>query len=123
MDVNTNSSAECKSALDAYEILVNQPSMPSEQLAGIIDTLILLDRDGKYCVSAVKYLIVNNIPQTDPLCIKLCDAAIDKDRERNYLPMLMESLFGSDYQNMAEEMLKQNDIFRRIYKRIYPTGI
>ena len=52
---------------------------------------------------------------------RLIATAIEKDRERRYLPDLITSIWGADYQSRAEELIATDDNFRRIYKRITPT--
>ena len=54
---------------------------------------------------------------------KLIKAAITLDRERAYLPALAASIWGDDYKQRATQLAHEDDNFRRIYKRLYPTGI
>ncbi|MDE5751645.1 MAG: hypothetical protein K2H88_03300, partial [Duncaniella sp.] len=55
---------------------------------------------------------------------RLAETAIEKDRERRYLPDLLESLYGADYALRADELSTTDDIFRRLYKRVNPpTGL
>ena len=78
--------------------------------------------------------IANNIQEIVPIlaidCEKyasqisrLIEAAIDKDRERNYLAQLLPSIWGEDYEARHEELNASDNNFRRIYKRVYPAGI
>ena len=53
----------------------------------------------------------------------LVKAAIERDREHKYIPDLLSSLWGADYNMHVDELNAKDDNFRRIYKRVYQKGI
>lgn len=85
--------------------------------------MITVDKTGQFVASAARYLFAIDGEKYAHVINKLIAAAIDKDRERRYLGDLMQAIYGEDYASRADQLNVTDDNFRRIYKRLYPTGI
>ncbi len=88
----------------------------------LVQNMIQVDKTGQFVASAARYLAAIEQQAYSKPISTLIAAAIDKDRERKYLPDLISGIWGSDYADRAEELSKTDDNFRRIYKRLNPTG-
>lgn len=106
-----------------YEYLANNVDNCAADIDTIVENMIRVDRDGQFLVSAARYLAAINRDEFACAIERMVAAAIDKDRERRYIGDLLESLYGPDYHSRADELSSTDNNFRRIYKRIYPTGI
>lgn len=107
-----------------YEYMANHIGEAGQIMSELVDNMIDVDHSGQFCVSAARYLHAIDAEQFAPHTTRLIAAAIDKDRERRYLPDLLTGIWGADYQERAEELKGIDDNFRRIYKRVFPsTGI
>lgn len=104
-----------------YEYIANHIGGCNDIMPELVDNMIFVDSTGQFIVSAARYLYAID-PQTYADSIsRLISAAIEKDRERRYLPDLITAIWGPDYADHAEELAASDDNFRRIYKRITPT--
>lgn len=105
-----------------YEYIANH----IDSIDGIIDDLVenmtTVDLNGQFTVSAARYLHAIDSEKYAPAIDRLIKAAIEKDRERRYIGDLLP-LWGEDYASNADRLSHTDDNFRRIYKRLYPTGI
>jgi hypothetical protein len=72
--------------------------------------------------SAARYLYAIDAAKYDKYISQLIASVIEKDREHRYMPDLIQGIWGADYAQRVEE-LNKDDNFRRIYKRLYPTGM
>lgn len=106
-----------------YEYLANNIVVIDEDLDFLIDNLIKVDSNGQFLVSAARYLNAVDKEHFAGAIDRMVAAAIDKDRERVYIGHLLQSLYGDDYLERAEELRLSDNNFRRIYKRLYPKGI
>lgn len=105
-----------------YEYIANHIGACDDIMGELVDNMILVDPTGQFMVSAARYLYAIN-PETYADSIsRLIATAIEKDRERRYLPDLVTAIWGQDYQERADELMAADDNFRRIYKRITPTA-
>lgn len=109
--------------LMTYEYIANNIGMIEEDLDWLADNLIRVDGNGQFLVSAARYLHAVDSDAFAAAIDKMVAAAIDKDRERVYIGYLLQSLYGDDYMERAEELRISDNNFRRIYKRLYPKGI
>lgn len=109
--------------LITYEYIANNIDHIDDIIEELIDNIINVDRMGQFVVSTARYLHAINSKKYATSIDMLIKAAIDKDRERAYLPDLAASIWGNDYKERAEELTQADDNFRRIYKRLYPNGI
>lgn len=106
-----------------YEYLANNIADIDEDLDFLVENMIRVDGNGQFAVSAARYLHAIDSELFEGAINRLVSAAIDKDRERAYIGALLDSLYGSDYKERAEELITTDNNFRRIYKRLYPKGI
>lgn len=106
-----------------YEYIANNIWVIDNDLDLLTDNLIKVDGNGQFLVSAARYLNAVDKERFAGAIDRMVGAAIDKDRERVYIGSLLQSLYGDDYLERAEELRVSDNNFRRIYKRLYPKGI
>lgn len=104
-----------------YEYIANHMGSCDELMDELIDNMILVDNSGQFIVSAARYLYAIDHERYSGEISRLIATAIEKDRERRYLPDLAATIWGADYQLRAQELIATDDNFRRIYKRITPS--
>lgn len=109
--------------LISYEYLANNIGMIDSDLEWLTDNLSKVDGNGQFLVSAARYLHAVDATRFASAIDKLVAAAIEKDRERAYIGSLLQSLYGPDYMEHAEELRLTDNNFRRIFKRLYPKGM
>lgn len=109
--------------LITYEFIANNIDSIDPVLPELVDNMISVDACGQFCVSAARYLNAIDAEKYAPAVSRLIAAAIDKDRERAYIGQLLPDIWGADYAERVDELNASDNNFRRIYKRIYPTGI
>ena len=107
--------------LQTYEYIANNIQEIDPILDELIENMVTVDPNGQFTVSAARYLNAIDSEKYAPQISRLIEAAIDKDRERNYLAQLLPSIW--DYEARHEELNASDNNFRRIYKRVYPAGI
>ncbi|MDE6555682.1 MAG: hypothetical protein K2K55_01820 [Duncaniella sp.] len=105
-----------------YEYIANHIGTCDDIMKELVDNMILVDQSGQFVVSAARYLTAIDPELYAEPIRTLAAAAIDKDRERKYLPDLLLSLYGDDYASRLDELNETDDIFRRIYKRLTPPN-
>ena len=105
-----------------YEYIANNMGSIDDDMPALVDNIIDKDLTGQFVVSIARYLNAIDREKFADSIDLLVKAAIDKDRERVYLPDLASSLWGADYKEHADELKAKDDNFRRIYKRIYPAA-
>lgn len=106
-----------------YEYIANNINSIDDILTELVNNMIAVDGNGQFCVSAARYLNAIDGERYSDSVKQLIAAAIDKDRERAYIGLLLADIWGADYSEHAELLNASDDNFRRIYKRIYPKGI
>lgn len=106
-----------------YEYICNNIGQCDEHLPYLAKNIIRVDPDGQFTVSAARYLHAIDAEAYNSTVEELIAAAIEKDRDRKYIGSLLQCIWGDDYQQRAEQLKAENDNFRRIYKRVFPTGI
>lgn len=109
--------------LFTYEYIANNIGHCDDIMDELVDNMILVDTNGQFIVSAARYLHAIDAERYASVIYRLVASAIDKDRERRYLPVLLESLYGADYESRAEVLSASDNNFRRIYKRLYPSNL
>lgn len=109
--------------LTIYEYIANNINEIDDIMPELVEIMINADRNGQFVVSTARYLNAIDKEKYASSIDLLIKAAIVKDRERNYLGDLASSIWGSDYADHAQELIATDDNFRRIYKRLYPTGL
>lgn len=105
-----------------YEYIANHIDDCDGDLAWLVDNIIRVDLNGQFTASAARYLHAVDEAKYAAEVSALVSAAIGKDREHRYLPSLMASVYGEDYQQRAADLSAHDDNFRRLYKRLFPTG-
>lgn len=106
-----------------YEYIANNIYDIDEVINELVENIISVDRSGQFVVSTARYLNAIDKEKFATPIDMLIKAAIAKDREHVYLSDLATSIWGQDYKEHADELQASDDNFRRIYKRLYPTGI
>lgn len=101
-----------------YEYIANHIGSCDDIMDQLVDNMILVDTTGQFVASAARYLSAIDSERYSAHISRLIATAIEKDRERRYLPDLAISIWGPDYESRAEELKASDDNFRRIYKRI-----
>lgn len=114
-----------ESGLLTYEYIannINNADFPQE-IDQLVDKIIEVDRTGQFVVSTARYLNAIDKECYANQIDRLIKAAITVDRERAYLGVLAASIWGDDFKDRATSLIASDDNFRRIYKRLYPSGI
>ena len=103
-----------------YDYLVNHVDESLPNMDFIIENLLRCDQTGQFLASSARFLSSVDKNAFAPWIGKLIEGAIDKDRERRYIWSLLEAVWGKDYKERAETLKREDDNFRRIFKRLYP---
>lgn len=106
-----------------YEYIANHIGECDNIMDDLADNMVLVDSTGQFLVSAARYLYAIDPEKYSAPISKLIANAIEKDRERRYIGDLLQAIWGADFMEHAEELSAADDNFRRIYKRLYSTGI
>lgn len=114
--------AQDSDGMVSYEYLVNHCDAPCEHLSVAVESIGRLDTTGQFAASAARFLSALGRDDFAPLIDTLLKQAIDKDREKAYLPSLLSSIWGEDYALHADTLRETDDNFRRIYKRVHPSS-
>lgn len=109
--------------MKAYEFLVDNINGDKELIDNAINDIVKSDTTGQFTASAARFLSAIDPESFAPHINILLQSVIDKDREKQYMPALLPSIWGTDYMNRAEELRDLDDNFRRIFKRVHPIGI
>ncbi|MCF0204008.1 MAG: hypothetical protein HUK12_01690 [Muribaculaceae bacterium] len=112
-----------ESGLLTYEYIANNMGAIHAIMPELVQNIIDVDHTGQFVVSTARYLNAISKEKYAAEIDSLIKAAIEKDRERKYLGALVVDFWGSDYKEHVTELIASSDNFRRIYKRLYPTGI
>jgi hypothetical protein len=105
-----------------YEYIANHINGIAPIIDDLVDNMIAVDKSGQFIVSAARYLsAIDSVAYSEPIS-RLIAAAIEKDREHRYIGDLL-TLWGNDYESRIDVLNATDNNFRRIYKRLYPTGI
>lgn len=108
--------------LQTYEYIANNIDDIDGDLPWLVDNMKRVDLNGQFLASAARYLHAIDGARYSAAIKDLVAATIDRDREHKYLPDVMSSIYGEDYQSRAAELIATDDNFRRIYKRLYPKA-
>lgn len=106
-----------------YEYIANNIDSCFEDMDWLVANMIKVDLTGQFVASAARYLYAIDSQKYATCISQLIAAVIEKDREHRYLPGLIQGIWGDDYASRADELNKSDDNFRRIYKRLYPSGM
>ena len=105
-----------------YEYIANNIDSCFEDMDWLVANMIAVDLSGQFVASAARYLYAIDAEGYKEFISQLIAAVIEKDREHRYLPDLIQGIWGDDYAQRVEELSK-DDNFRRMYKRLYPSGM
>lgn len=108
--------------LKCYEYIANNIDDGIDDMDAVIDIMARIDLSGQFLASAARYLHAIDSQKFDKQIKGLVAAAIDRDREHKYLPDILQSIYGPDYEAKAEQLIADDNNFRRIYKRLYPSN-
>lgn len=92
-------------------------------MPALVENMLRADVSGQFLASSARFLAAVDREAFEPWLAPLIEGTIEKDREHRYIGSLLEALWGADYHDRAEELREKDDNFRRIYKRVFPTGI
>lgn len=105
-----------------YEYIANHMGDCDDIMGDLVENMINVDKTGQFVVSAARYLSAIDSEAYASHINRLIAAAIEKDHERRYIGDLLTGIWGPDYEERADELKVTDDNFRRIYKRLYPSG-
>ncbi len=103
-----------------YEYIVDNVENLGPEFSDKINELKEVDSTGQFLASTARYLSAVDRPRFEVWLAPLIEGAIEKDRERRYIGSLLEAIWGSDYEAHADELRKNDNNFRRIYRRLHP---
>lgn len=108
--------------LETYEYLANHIDTCDEDICFLIDNMCRVDQTGQFLVSTARYLNAIDPQHYREAINRIIAEAIERDREHRYIAALLPDIWGADYADRVEELNKADNNFRRIYKRVYPSG-
>lgn len=111
-----------KDGMLTYEYIANNVGECDDNLPALVDILSDADTSGQFTASAARFLHAIDAEAYAGAVNRLVETTIGHDRERRYLPELMEALHGKDYAEHAAELSAADNNFRRMYKRLYTDG-
>ncbi|MBO4965295.1 MAG: hypothetical protein J6C81_03415 [Muribaculaceae bacterium] len=109
--------------LTIYEYIVNHVEDVEESLPELAEFMKRADLTGQFLASTARFLAAVNRSKFDKYLSAFIEGALERDRERKYIGSLLEAIWGPDYREKSDELCQTDNNFRRIYKRIFPTGI
>ncbi|MCM1291079.1 MAG: hypothetical protein NC201_01765 [Prevotella sp.] len=109
--------------LQTYEYIVNHVDDVENELTELCSMMRCCDKSGQFLASTARFLSAVDNEKFSPYIGGFIEGAMERDRERKYIGSLLESIWGNDYKERAEELSHEDDLFRRIYKRIYDKSI
>lgn len=122
MSVENIKSAD-QAAMECYEQIVDNAETEGFDIVNAVEKLKETDMSGQFLCSTARYLSAVDDEKYHKWIAPLVEAAIDKDRDRKYIGSLLQALWGEDYMNRSASLCETDNNFRRIYKRIFPTGV
>ncbi|MDE5842959.1 MAG: hypothetical protein K2H35_04410 [Muribaculaceae bacterium] len=122
MSENSNKNMSEEDGMAIYEEIVNNVDTCKDRLDQLIFDLKKADVSGQFLCSTARFLVAVDRETFEEFLPALIESAIEKDRERRYIGHLLEAIWGADYKECAEELREKDDLFRKVYKRVYATG-
>lgn len=102
-----------------YEYIANNVNNLDEDMPALVEVLADIDRTGQFTASAARFLKAMDAERYARAIERLVAVTIDHDREHNYLPELMQCIYGSVSPQEATDLCSKDNNFRRMYKRLY----
>ena len=106
-----------------YEYIANHINNCFDDMDFLLDNMKQVDRTGQFLASTARYLTAIDPQLYRPYISAFIAATIDRDREHRYLADLLQGIWGDDYAEKAPQLAATDDNFRRIHKRLFPSGI
>lgn len=124
MDMNSTEKllASDVDGMVSYDYLVNNIDTNSVAVGLAVENIGRVDQTGQFAASAARFLHAIDPVHFEEEIDTLLKIAIDKDREKAYLPSLLSCIWGEDYLSRVDELREADDNFRRIYKRVHPSS-
>lgn len=122
MSENNNNASESGRGMEIYEYIVNNVDSCHKEIDHLICDLKLNDTTGQFLASTARFLAAVDKEAYADCLPSLIEAAIEKDHERKYIGQLLEAVWGADYKQNIETLRNTDDVFRRLYKRVFPSG-
>lgn len=109
--------------LRTYEYIANHIDACDQDLEFLLENMRRVDQSGQFLVSMARYLHAIDAAHYRDAVNRLIADAIERDREHRYIAALLPDIWGNDYADHVDELNKTDDNFRRVYKRVFPTGL
>ena len=122
MSENSKNMPDVADGLAIYEEIVNNVDSNKGNLDQLIFDLRHADSNGQFLCSTARFLAAVDREGYAEYLPQLIESAIEKDREHRYLGQLRKAIWGDDYAERTEELKTTDDLFRRLYKRVFATG-
>lgn len=122
MSENSKNVSSVDDGMTIYEEIVNNVDSNKGNLDQLICDLYRSDSNGQFLCSTARFLAAVDRAGYSEYLPRLIEGALEKDRERRYIGQLLKAIWGDDYADHADELKVSDDLFRRIYKRVYATG-
>ena len=106
-----------------YEYIANHMGTCDAHMPALADNIIRVDLTRQITVSAALYVHATGPDKYREIIDKLIAASLQKDREHKYIVDLLSGIWGEDYKTHVDELNRQSDNFRRIYKRVYANDV
>lgn len=106
-----------------YEYIVNNVDSCLDEMEPLVENLKRVDMTGQFLASSARFLAAVDRAKFEEWLAPLVEGAIEKDRERKYITSLLDAIWGKNYKDKADELRLSDNLFRRLYKRVYPTGV
>lgn len=123
MSENDHNLDEMEKGMAIYEHIVNNVDTCHDRLDTLIHNLKQHDSSGQFLSSTARFLAAVDKDKFADYIPRLIEMAMEKDRERRYVSELLQAIWGPDYKERVDELRAEDDVFRRLYKRIYPSNI
>lgn len=123
MNEDWNALEQDPDGLKTYEYIVNRVEDVESELPTLCDIMKRADHTGQFLASTARFLAAVDHAKFGPYLSIFIEGALDRDKERRYIGSLLKAIWGEDYKERAEELKLSDDNFRRIYKRIFSTGV
>lgn len=106
-----------------YDYIVNNPEACKADMPDLLENLRRADHSGQFLASTARFLAAVDREGFQDWIAPLIEGAIEKDREHRYIGSLLEAIWGADYAEHVDALRESDDVFRRLYKRVYPQGV
>ena len=120
---SSNAEGEKDKGMEVYEYIVNNVDTCLEEMDALMLRLNEADSNGQFLSSTARFLAAVDKDKFADYIPSIIESAIEKDRERRYIGQLLEAIWGEDYKERADELSASDNVFRRLYKRVYPSGV